>query len=278
MRHFKHISMFLLFFTGIHAESTILKLTYENFNFENSKKKDNGKRFDLAINYQNDADLYQFVYEKSHTETFKPPLTKDLHVNKYFLKYSRKMDEKQTVSLSYIKIDDNIMKEVDGGNIYGLAYRYGAFGVAQYLSNYKHFNVYQTEVKYTFKKTFAEIKTFTTIIGKYIHLQNKNSSRFSANARNNYFTPGIKLHAHYHDYHMGAGAFFGKRAFAVMHDGFKVQHHAMEFNETYMLDVGKHFGDVGVSLKYVYQEAEELPIHNDNVKAKNLILQVAYRF
>ncbi len=278
MRHFKHISMFLLFLTVTYAESTVLKLTYENFNFENSKKKDNGKRFDLAINYQNDADLYQFVYEKTHTETFKPPLTKDLHINKYFLKYSRKVDEKQTVSLSYIKIDDNIMKEVDGGNIYGLAYRYGAFGVAQYLSDYKHFNVYQTEVKYTFKKTFAEIKTFTTVFGKYIHLQNKNSSRFSANARNNYFTPGIKLHAHYHDYHMGAGAFFGKRAFAVMHDGFKVQHHAMEFNETYMLDVGKYFGDVGVSLKYIYQVAEELPIHNDNVKVKNLILQVAYRF
>lgn len=52
----------------------------------------------------------------------------------------------------------------------------------------------------------------------------------------------------------------------------------MEFNETYMLGVGKHFGDLDVSLKYVYQVATEIPINHDNVKAKNLILQVAYRF
>jgi len=130
----------------------------------------------------------------------------------------------------------------------------------------------------TFKKAFGEIKTFTTVMGKYIHLQDKNSNAFSRKAQNNYFTPGLKIHAHYHDYHMGAGAFFGKRAFAVMYNGFKVQHHAMEFNKTYMFGIGKHFGDLDVSLHYVYQEATELPINNDNVKAKNLILQVAYRF
>ncbi len=277
MRHFKYIFLFLLLFTLSNAESTILNLAYENFNFENSKKKDNGDRFRAAINHKTDDNLYQFVYEKTHTDTFKPPLTKDLHVNKYFLKYTRKLDDQQSLSLSYITIDDNIMKEVDGGNIYGLAYKYGAFGLTQYLSDYDHFNVYQTDMKYTFKKAFAEIKIFTTVLGKYIHLQDKNSNPFSANAKNNYFTPGLKIHAHYHDYHMGAGAFFGKRAFAVMYDGFKVQHHAMEINETYMLGIGKHFGDLDVSLHYVYQVATEIPINNDNVKAKNIIFQLSYR-
>ena len=273
MRHFSSVFIFLLLSILSHSEATVLKLTYENFNFENSKKKDNGDRFRAAVNHKTEDNLYQFVYEKSHTDTFKPPLTKDLHVNKYFLKYTRKVDAKQSFSLSYIRIDDNIMKEVDGGNIFGLGYKYGAFGLTQYLSDYKHFSVYQTEMKYTFKKAFGGIKTFTTIWGKYIHLKNKNSSRFSDNAQNDYFTPGIKLHAHYHDYHMGTGAFFGKRAFAVMHDGFKVQHHAMEFNETYMVGVGKHFDDLDVSLHYVYQKATELPINNENVKAKNFILQ-----
>ncbi|PHS38737.1 MAG: hypothetical protein COB07_07900 [Sulfurovum sp.] len=278
MRHFKYIAIFLLFFTVIYAESAMLQFIYENFNFENSKKKDNGERFRAAVNYQKDADLYQFVYEKTHTETFKPPLTKDLHVNKIFLKYTRNLDEKQSFSLSYVRIDDNIMKEVDGGNIYGLGYKYGAFGLTQYLSDYDNFNVYQTELKYTFKKAFGKIKTFTTVVGKYIRLQNKESNPFSANAQDDYFTPGLKFHAHYHEYHMGAGAFFAKRAFAVMYDGFKIQDHAMEFNQTYMFGVGKHFDDLDVSLNYVYQEATELPINNENVKAKNLILQVAYRF
>jgi len=261
-----------------YAQSTILKLTYENFNFENSKKKDNGERFRAAVNHKTDENLYQFVYENTHTDTFKPPLKKDLHVNKYFVKYTRKLDDKQSLSLSYITIDDNIMQEVDGGNIYGLGYKYGAFGLTQYLSDYDHFNVYQTDMKYTFKKAFGEIKTFTTVLGKYIHLEDKNSNPFSANAKNDYFTPGLKIHAHYDEYHMGAGAFFGKRAFAVMHNGFKVQDHAMEFNETYMLGVGKHFGDLDVSLNYVYQVATEIPINNENVKVKNVIFQLGYRF
>jgi len=261
-----------------YAQSTILNLTYENFNFENSKKKDDGDRFRAMVSHKTDKNLYQFVYEKTDTNTYKPPLTKDLHVKKYFLKYTRKLDEKQSLSLSYITIDDNIMKEVDGGNIYGLGYRYGAFGLTQYLSDYDHFNVYQTDMKYTFKKAFGEIKTFTTVLGKYIHLEDKNSNPFSANAKNDYFTPGLKIHAHYDEYHMGAGAFFGKRAFAVMHNGFKVQDHAMEFNETYMLGVGKHFGDLDVSLNYVYQVATEIPINNENVKVKNVIFQLGYRF
>lgn len=57
-----------------------------------------------------------------------------------------------------------------------------------------------------------------------------------------------------------------------------VQPHAMEFNKTYMIGVGKQFNDLDLSLKYVYQEATEIPIHNENVKAENFILQIGYRF
>ncbi len=278
MKKIHTILMSALLCTLSYAESTTLKLTYESLDFDNSKKKDEGKRVGLALNYQTDDDLYQIAYDKTNTNTFKPPLPQDLHVNKYYLKYSHKLDDRHSFSVTYATIDDNLMKETDGGNIYGLGYRYGAFGLTQYLSDYDNFNVYQTEMKYTFKKAFGEMKTFATVLGKYIHLQDKESNAFSANAQEDYFTPGLKIHAHYKDYHMGAGAFFGKRAFAVMNDGFKIQHHAMEFNETYMLGFGKHFGDVDVSLKYVYQEATEIPIHNDNVQVQNVILHLGYRF
>jgi len=63
-----------------------------------------------------------------------------------------------------------------------------------------------------------------------------------------------------------------------MNDGFKIQHHAMEFEETYMFGLGKHFDDVDVSLKYVYQKATEIPIDHDNVKVQNVIMLVGYRF
>ncbi len=260
------------------AKGTTLQLTYENFDFENSKKKDKGKRYGFILSHRDEADLYQIAYDKTNTETFQPPLPSDLHVNKYYLKYSRKLDDKQLISLSYATIDDNLMKETDGGHIYGLGYKYGAASLTQYFSDYDHFNVYQTDLKYTFKKTFGELFTSATLLGKYIHLEDKNSNAFSENAKEDYFTPGLKVHAHYQEYHMGAGAFFGKRIFAVMNDGFRVQHHAMEFDETYMFGVGKHFGDLDVTLKYIYQEATEIPTQNENVKVKNVIFQLGYRF
>lgn len=63
-----------------------------------------------------------------------------------------------------------------------------------------------------------------------------------------------------------------------MQDGFGVQHHAMEFNETYMVGFGKHFGAADLTLRYIYQEAIEIPIQNDNVKVQNIGLVLRYRF
>ncbi len=267
-----------LLLTLSHAESTTLKLTYETLDFDNSKKKDEGKRYGVALGYKTDDALYQIAYEKTNTDTFHPPLTEDLHVNKYYLKYTYEVDNKQAFSVSYTTIDDNLMKETDGGHIYGLGYKYGAFGLTQYLSDYTNFNVYQTDLKYKFKKEFGEIHTSLTLLGKYLHLQDRESNGFSKNAKENYFTPGVKFHAHYDDYHLGLGVFFGKRVFAVMNDGFKVQHHAMEFDETYMVGFGRHFGEVDVNLKYVYQKATEIPIDNDNVKVQNIGIVLRYRF
>lgn len=278
MKKMKILFVVSLLFTLSYAQSTTVKLSYENLNFDNSKKKDKGKRYGVILSHKAAASLYQIAYSRTDTDTFQPPLPEDLHVNEYYLKYTHMLDDNQALHVSYATIDDNLMKETDGGHIYGLGYKYGAFALRQYLSDYKHFNVYQTDLKYTFKKDFDDVKTSTELIGKYIHLQDRESNAFSANAKENYFTPGVKFHAHYHDYHMGAGAFFGKRVFAVMYDGFKVQHHAMEFNETYMVGFGKHFGAADLTLKYVYQEATEIPINNENVKVQNVGVVLRYRF
>ncbi len=259
-------------------ENTTLRFSYEHLDFDGSVKKDKGDRFGIQIDHQYDRHLFQAAYEKTDTQTFKPPLKQNLHVNKYYLKYTYALDEKQAWHISYATIDDNLMKETDGGHIFGAGYCYGSWDLTQYLSDYKHFNVYQTDLKYTYKKTFGAWKTATTLIGKYIHLQDRKSNPFSQNAKENYFTPGVKLHAHYGAYHMGAGAFFGKRIFGVMQNGFKVQHHAMEFEQTYMAGIGRHFGATDVTLRYVYQKATEVPVHNDDVKVDNLVLQLRYRF
>ncbi len=278
MHHLKYILLLLYSTSFAFSQNSTLRVTYEDFDFKNSLKKDEGKRVGFILSHKIDDSLYQIAYEKTHTETFQPPLPKDLYVDKYYFKYSYKLNAKHALSLSYATIDDNLMKETDGGHIYGLGYKYGAFGITQYLSDYDNFNVYQTEMQYTFKKSFSKLKTKVTILGKYIHLQDKNSNAFSRNAKEDYFTPGVKLHAHYKAYHMGAGAFFGNRVFAVMNNGFKVQNHAMEFDKTYMLGFGKHFGDIDLSLKYVYQEATEIPSHNPNVEMQNIIFQLGYRF
>ncbi len=278
VKKIKYLFVVSLLFTLSYAEGTTVKMSYENLSFDNSKTKDQGRVYGVALNHKTEGALYQIAYEKTNTDTFQPPMPKDLHVNKYYLKYTHMLEKKQAFSVSYATIDDNLMKETDGGHIYGLGYKYGAFALTQYLSDYKHFNVYQTDLKYKFKKEFGEIHASATLLGKYIHLQDRESNGFSKNAKEDYFTPGVKLHAHYDDYHMAAGAFFGKRVFAVMYDGFKVQHHAMEFNETYMFGFGKHFGDADLNLKYVYQRATELPIENHNVKVQNIGVVLRYRF
>ena len=278
MKKINTVFTVLLFSTLVYAGNTTVKMSYENLNFDNSKKKDQGKVYGVAVSHKTDNALYQVAYEKTNTDTFQPPLTEDLHVNKYYLKYTYKLDTNQRITMSYATIDDNLMKETDEGHIYGLGYKYGAFAVTQYLSGYKHFNVYQTDLKYKFKKEFGEIDTSVTVLGKYIHLEDIKSNAFSANAKENYFTPGVKLHVHYHDYHLGLGVFFGKRVFAVMNEGLKVQHHAMEFSETYMFGFGRHFGNVDINLKYVYQKACEIPIHNDNVEVQNIGVVLRYHF
>ena len=257
-----------------HEETNNIKINYETLDFTNSKKKEDGIRYGVELDHEDKQHHIQFYYENTQTDTTKI-VPKDLEVDKYTLKYQYKLAPKERITLLYSTVDDNLMKETNGGNIYGLGYSQNGIGLTQYLSDYPHFDVYQSDLKYSFKKSGVK----TTFIGKYIHLKDKNSNNFSKKAKSDYFTTGVKLHSHYNGFHLGAGMYIGKRIFGIMKDGFRVQHHAMEFKETYMLGVGHSLGkNMATHLRYVYQKAKEIPLNNDNVKVQNISLDLVYKF
>jgi hypothetical protein len=63
-----------------------------------------------------------------------------------------------------------------------------------------------------------------------------------------------------------------------MNDGFKIQHHAMEFDRTYAIGAGKTFSKIIFRTQYIYQRAKELPIENKNVTIRNLRFILNYTF
>jgi len=257
-----------------HNGSNNIKLNYEDLTFNHSKKKRDGKRHGIELDHEDERQHFQLYYEKTHTHTTQI-LPKDLYVKKYTLKYAYKLQPKERFTLSYTSIDDNLMKETNDGHIYGLGYSKNGVSIMQYLSDYPHFDVYQSDLKYNFKKHGVKV----TLLGKYIHLKDKDSNPFSKKAKENYFTAGIKLHTHYNGFHLGAGAYFGRRIFAVMKNGLRVQHHAMEFKESYMLGIGHALSkNMTTHLRYGYHKAKEVPINRDDVTVHNFSLDVIYKF
>jgi hypothetical protein len=261
------------FFDDIKSDS--IESSYGVLDFDNSKKKKSGERYGVKFNHKDNSSDIQLYYEKTRTDTTSI-IPKDLDVNKYVFKYKYRYGflSDNGVTFLYGKVRDNLMKETDGGDVYGVGWNIGQFSLMQYLIDYQHFNVYQSDFKFIIGK---RIKSF--IIGKYINLDSKNSNSFSRNAKSSYFTLGLKLHTKYNRFRFGAGSFLGKRAFAIMGDGFRIQHHAMEFKSTYMYGVGYSFNkNLSANLRYIYQKAKELPINNDNVKVESLFFSILYNF
>jgi hypothetical protein len=260
-----------------HVGSSEITFNYEFLDFKNSKQKENGRRYGLTLDHQDRSNHFQFYAEHTDTKT-KPVLPTDLSVNKYALKYQYTLDKRQTLSMTFLHIDDNLADEVDGGKIYGLGYRYRSLSFMQYLSDYRRFEVYQSDIKWGMKKKFFDTEFKAGVIGKYIHLNNKESNSFTSKAEEDYFTLGMKLHMHYEEWHTSVSGYVGDRIFTVMNDGLRVQHHAMEFEKSYMVSLGREFDDLFLNLIYIKQYAKEVPIENDNVKAQNITINLTYRF
>lgn len=260
-----------------HTGTTQLKLNYEYIDFENSIQKDDGKRYGVEIDHQNEAHHIQLYLEHTDTQT-KPHIPKDLVVDKVALKYQYRLDKKNTFIFSYIHVDDNLIEAVDDGDIYGFGYKYKSLTLTQYLSDYKDFSVYQTDLKWGMKKSFDDVLVKGAVVGKYIYLKDRANNNYTKKAEDEYYTIGFKVHADYEDWHLGAGIYVGERMFAVMYDGLRVQHHAMAFEKSYIAGLSREFGDTLVNVRYIKQYAKEVPVDNDNVKASNISVNLEYRF
>jgi len=259
-------------------------ITYiESKDFDNSVQKEDGKVYGIGADIHLDHSEYRFAYEHGDTNTKQPPLKEDLITDKLFLKYSYDFQNNFAFNINYINILNDNIAITDGGQTYGAGLSYKIkkninSNFTQYYTNYDDFNVYQSDFTLDYKMKINDVKVKLTSITKYINLDEKNLNGFTKNAEDDYLTTGVKLHLHYEGYHFGAAAYFGKRVFAVMDDGFKIQHHAMEFDRTYAVGIGKNISDFVLRLQYIYSRAEELPMENENVEISNFRVLLNYKF
>jgi len=255
---------------------------YETKNYTNSKQKLNGRVYGMGGDIHANKHALRFTYENGAATTKKPPLSKDLANEKLFVRYQYTLTNTLSLHLNYLSVLHDNIAITSGGKGYGAggSYNYNkqlSCDISTYYNKYHDFKSYQSDLLLSYKTTLQSYKLKWSIIGKYIKLQDIHPNSFTRNAKNHYFTPGIKLHAHYKSYHFGAGAYFGKRLFAVMGDGFKLQHHAMEFTKTYIIGVGKSFNKFVARVQYAYNKADELPINNPNVTITNLSFILNYK-
>ena len=279
----------ILLLTNLNALETqtihsSVSLYYEMKEFSNSKQKTDGVVYGIAADIHYEDHAFRMAYEKSQTDTIKSPkLTKNLEVDKIFTRYNYHYNDTFEFNFNYINVlNDNIVP-TDKTKAYAMGISYlpnkvMKLNFTQYYVDYQIFESYQSDLALEYKSKYKKLKYKLSVIAKYIQLQNKDANVFSANAQEDYSTVGLKLHSHYDSYHFGFGTYFGKRAFAVMNDGFKLQHHAMEFDKTYAIGVGKTIGDFVLRYQYIYQRAEELPLKNKNVKVSNNRLILNYKF
>ena len=274
------LSLHAVEFHPIHSS---LQAYVENLNFDHSKQKIRGNVYGVGADMHYGTSEVRFAYEYGKTETKQPPLHDDLRVQKLFFLYKYAMSEQFALNLNYLSVLEDNIAITDGGDVYGVGVIYlptKQWGVnfTQYYSNYDDFDVYQSDLTLDYKRKFGALKTKLTFENFFIDIDEENPNVFTKNAKKSYFTTALKFHTHYESWHFGAAAFFGKRLFAVMNEGFKLQHHAMEFNRTYAVGIGKNIAKAVVRLQYIYQRATELPSLSENVKVENVRLILNYKF
>jgi hypothetical protein len=256
---------------------------YENKDYSNSKQKNEGVAYGVGVDIHHKNSAYKITYEQAKADTKKPPLKEDLKNKKLFLKYGYKLNDKLALNLNYIKVMSDNIAITGGGKAYGTGISYMpnkklTLNYTQFYTDYRDFNTYQSDIRVDFKSKINDFKIKISSITKYISLKDDKPNSFTKNAQKEYITTGLKLHAHYASYHFGGGFFMGKRVFAIMNEGFKIQHHAMEFDRTYALGVGKTISNLVIRLQYIYQRATELPPKNSDVEVKIFRLIANYKF
>jgi len=256
---------------------------YEAKNYQNSLQKKSANVYGFGADIHLTHHQFKGVYEYTHAATKQPPLTKDLYNQKIFLRYGYHINNSTNIALKYIHIIKDNIAITSGGYSLGAEVSYTPLlhlqlHATQYKTFYDAFDVYQSDIRLDYATKFYGIHTTLSSINKYITLHDTIPNSFTKNAHKEYFTSGIKLHLHYKGYHFGGGAYFGKRAFAIMNDGFKIQHHAMEIHTNYALGIGKSFlKRYIVRVQYIYSNAKELPMEHNDVSVKNIRFLLNYK-
>jgi len=255
----------------------------ESKSFKNSVQKEDGNIYGVNADIHIDHAEYKVAYEHGYTNTKHPPLKENLKIDKLFLKYNYDFQNDFAFNINYIHVLHDNIAITDKGKTYGagLTYRYQKqlnTNFTQYYTDYADFNVLQSDLKMVYAMKIEDVKIKITSDTKYIVIDEKNRNTFTKNADDNYLTSGLKLHLLYDNWHFASAAYVGKRVFAVMDDGFKLQHHAMEFDRTYAVAIGKNISNVVLRLQYIYSHAKELPVENDNVEISNIRFLLNYRF
>lgn len=277
------LSMSFLGATETETVHSSVSLYGESKEFTNSVQKYDAMVYGVGADVHYGTSAYKVTYEMGDTKTKQPPLKENLKTQKIFAKYMYEFNDSFALNVNYINILQDNIAITDGGETFGLGLGYKpmekvALNFTQYYTIYDDFNVAQSDLKLDYKSKLNGIGFKVTSITKYISIDEKNVNIFTKNAQSSYLTTGLKLHTHYKTWHAGVGAYYGKRAFAVMNDGFKIQHHAMEFDRTYAAGIGKDISAFVLRFQYVYQRAEELPAKNENVEVSTMRLIANYKF
>jgi len=256
---------------------------YENKTFSNSVQKDDGVVYGIGADVHYKSSAFKATYEYGDTNTKQPPLAEDLKTQKAFLRYGYEFNDKVAFNVNYINIIEDNIAITDGGVSYGLGLTLKPVkelrvNFTQFYTIYENFDVYQSDLRFDYKFKLDNFKFKISSLTKYITIDEKSINSFTKNADKDYLTSGVFLHGHYSGFHMGMAAYYGKRIFAIMDDGFKIQHHAMEFDRTYAIGVGKDLEDFVLRLQYIYQRAEEIPMRNENVEVSNVRVVLNYKF
>lgn len=256
---------------------------YESKNYTNSLQKESAQVYGIGADIHIAHHKYKAAFESTYAITKKPPLDKNLKNNKIFLRYGYTYNNFLELHCNYLQVLHDNIAITSGGYAYGggvvfVPHQTLTLQLNHYITKYDPFRVYQTDVRLDYATIFYGIKTTLSSLNKYISIDDIYTNSFTKNAHKEYFTSGIKLHLHYKSYHLGGGAYFGKRAFAIMNDGFKIQHHAMEIHKNYALGIGKSFAKQYIfRLQYIYAKAKELPMQHNNVTINSVRFLLNYK-
>jgi len=274
---------FIISTSLVSANSDIFVSTGKK-DYTNSKTKIDGTTNTIGTTHTYEGSILKLQYSKDIVYR-ENPIThqsiETLDVKKYNLNYRYNIDKQLSFKTSYIKIIDNLAP-TDQGKVYGLGSSYNikkGLGVAfdLYKSDYEQFNVNQYDLSIYKGFKIADVKFKATLIAKSIIIDGEKYAAYTFKDKD-YFTTGLKIGALYKQYKVGISAFTGTRIFTVLNDGDKVQHHAMEQNKTYSLNIGKKFENLDIALIYSYQNGKELSENQDNVDTKVTLLNFKYRF